>query len=271
MTLSYEINAVPRLHFNNTVEREQFFWRNFAYDYWIAMILLEGSFSLTMRGKSETVNPQDVVIFPQNESFSRHVIKPIRSLYIRFDLETEIDKGKGFPRVQEVLPIGKLMFADRTRVTENIARLTALANIHTQEALNLSSHYFNDIWYEYLHSQSIRYLHGIPEITDPMISSAVRYLCEHYDQPIQIAALADAHNISHVGFTNRFTRCTGITPITYLTNIRMKRACELLTETTLPVSTISAQCGYDNPLYFSRVFHRCIGMPPSEYRSINLL
>jgi AraC family transcriptional regulator, arabinose operon regulatory protein len=48
--------------------------------------------------------------------------------------------------------------------------------------------------------------------------------------------------------------------------MKMEYACELLDSTTLSVKAIASELGYRDPLYFSRLFKRTIGVPPTQYR-----
>jgi len=52
-----------------------------------------------------------------------------------------------------------------------------------------------------------------------------------------------------------------------LARIRMQRAAELLTETSLPVGDIAARVGYRQPAQFARAFTRVHGIPPTRYRA----
>jgi AraC-like DNA-binding protein len=57
-----------------------------------------------------------------------------------------------------------------------------------------------------------------------------------------------------------------MTPMKYITDIRMNEAKKLLSESSLHVKEVAAVVGYDNPLYFSRIFRSTVGIPPSEYK-----
>jgi AraC-like DNA-binding protein len=46
----------------------------------------------------------------------------------------------------------------------------------------------------------------------------------------------------------------------------MRRARRLLAETDLPVREIATRLGYEDPLYFSRVFRKVVGLPATAYR-----
>ena len=58
----------------------------------------------------------------------------------------------------------------------------------------------------------------------------------------------------------------GITPIEYVTALRMERAKRLLRTTTLTIAEVGYQLGIDNPPYFTRLFRRCTGVTPSAFR-----
>ena len=58
-----------------------------------------------------------------------------------------------------------------------------------------------------------------------------------------------------------------MTPQRYLTDIRLNQAKELLISSSLNVGEIAAIVGYENALYFSRVFRKYAGLSPSAYRS----
>ena len=57
------------------------------------------------------------------------------------------------------------------------------------------------------------------------------------------------------------------TPVQYLTFLRMTNAQVLLETTTYSVNEIGRIVGYNNALYFSRIFHKQKGCSPSTYRS----
>ena len=75
-------------------------------------------------------------------------------------------------------------------------------------------------------------------------------------------------NLSTYWFIHSFKTYFGMSPIQYLTKIKMDKARELLTDSSLNVSEISEVLGYDNSLYFSRVFKKTTGVCPRDYRTM---
>ncbi|MCA0756289.1 helix-turn-helix domain-containing protein [Paenibacillus sp. N4] len=89
---------------------------------------------------------------------------------------------------------------------------------------------------------------------------------EKYNEPLAIADLAKQCSLSLFRFIHKFKDVTGTNPVKYLTGIRISEAKKLLSESSLTVKEIAAIVGYENPLYFSRVFRNVVGMPPSMYK-----
>lgn len=58
----------------------------------------------------------------------------------------------------------------------------------------------------------------------------------------------------------------GTTPLSYRNAICMELACEMLLSTSLSVRAIASACGFEDALYFSRLFKKHHGRTPSEYR-----
>lgn len=100
------------------------------------------------------------------------------------------------------------------------------------------------------------------------IQSAVHYFNEHVSEPISIEAYAASQHLSTCWFIRSFRKYIGMPPMRYLTSLRIQKAKKFLIDTDYPIAEISALVGYENPLYFSRLFHRMTGYTPSEYRRL---
>ncbi len=98
------------------------------------------------------------------------------------------------------------------------------------------------------------------------IDKATAYFNEHYSEPISIDAYAAEHHFSTSWFIRNFKLYTGSTPMQYILSKRIYNAEALLQNTQYNVTEIARIVGYDNPLYFSRIFRKAKGLSPSEYR-----
>lgn len=103
------------------------------------------------------------------------------------------------------------------------------------------------------------------------IDKATLYFNEHYSEEISIEEYAQNNHFSVSWFIRNFKHCTGSTPMQYILSKRIYNAEILLHDSTYNVTEIAEIVGYDNPLYFSRIFKKVKGLSPSEYRkNINL-
>ncbi len=95
---------------------------------------------------------------------------------------------------------------------------------------------------------------------------AIQHFSDHYSDEINIEEYALSRGMSVSWFIRSFKQYAGTTPMQYLVERRMANAQVLLETTSYNISEIAALVGYDNPLYFSRIFRKQKGMSPSEYR-----
>lgn len=102
--------------------------------------------------------------------------------------------------------------------------------------------------------------------TRAAMENAVQYFDTHYSEDIRIEEFAASKAMSTSWFIRSFREYCRMTPKQYITNLRITNAKILLRQTEFPVSEIGAIVGFDNALYFSRIFRRQTGMSPSEYR-----
>lgn len=98
------------------------------------------------------------------------------------------------------------------------------------------------------------------------MDTAAAYFHENYNQDISIEKYAASRGMSVSWFIRNFKKYNGTTPMQFVTFIRITNAQMLLETTNYAVNEISRIVGYDNPLYFSRLFRRQKGCPPSQCR-----
>ncbi|MGV9266931.1 helix-turn-helix domain-containing protein [Kitasatospora sp. NPDC003701] len=86
------------------------------------------------------------------------------------------------------------------------------------------------------------------------------------DAPVRIGAVAKELAVSRDTLATAVRRLTGSTPTEYLMRRRLDRAKVLLAGTDRPVAHIAREVGYPDPAYFTRVFTRYVGDPPTVFR-----
>ena len=98
------------------------------------------------------------------------------------------------------------------------------------------------------------------------IAEVMEQMNLHCREELDVAALAEMCDLSQYHFIHLFREYTGMSPYAYLTRLRLERAKDLMTSTTMNISEIADAVGYGNPLYFSRLFHKHVGISPSRFR-----
>lgn len=101
------------------------------------------------------------------------------------------------------------------------------------------------------------------------IEQATAYFNEHYNTEINIEEYAAKRHMSTSWFIRNFKQYNGITPMHYILTLRITNAQNLLETTSYNITEIAEIVGYSNPLYFSRLFKKQMGISPSEYRNKN--
>ena len=120
---------------------------------------------------------------------------------------------------------------------------------------------------DYLLSGNGREEAPVPTGEEDEISQVIHYMEEHFSDPeISMTALADAFDLSTTRFSLSFKEKTGMSPLDYLTLLRVEKAKELLASTDRTIRDISAQVGYYDSGSFIRRFKQVTGETPLQYR-----
>jgi len=107
---------------------------------------------------------------------------------------------------------------------------------------------------------------GIETIKSDLVSRIIQYMHERYKESITLESVADAmsYNIQHL--SRQFKRQTGQSPIAYLLEVRINKAKELLLLENVTVQEVAEHVGYNDPLYFSRLFKKHTGVTPGNFK-----
>ncbi len=99
-----------------------------------------------------------------------------------------------------------------------------------------------------------------------LVNRAVRFMNEHYAEPLSTRALAKELHLSEGYFCEIFKSTTGKTALEYLNGLRAEKAEQLLRTTDMTVSEIAFCCGFADANYFARVYKRCMEKTPRQTR-----
>lgn len=119
---------------------------------------------------------------------------------------------------------------------------------------------------------SVRYLYYYlyDKLVEAGSFASLRYIREHFSEEISVAALArmESYNVSY--FTDWFKKQVGSSPSSYIRQLRIEKAKELLDTTQYRLIDIAIQVGYGGAAAFTRAFKELCGISPQEYRKRHL-
>jgi two-component system response regulator YesN len=119
---------------------------------------------------------------------------------------------------------------------------------------------------EYLFEQLSYLERDQPGDANNKFKELLLYTNKHYHEELFLKELSNQFFINVSYCCELFKKVTGMTFSQYMTDLRMKKACELLQNSTLSIAEVCKSVGYSDYFYFNKVFKRHLGCTPSKYR-----
>ena len=98
------------------------------------------------------------------------------------------------------------------------------------------------------------------------VASALRYIQYNFANDVSVSDIARFVGISRSQLYRAFLQDFGVSPHNYLQTYRINEACSLLHKPGYSVAEVAGSVGFNDPLYFSRVFKAVKGCTPTEYQ-----
>jgi AraC-like DNA-binding protein len=228
--------------------------------YFNLWILLEGSVTMTLRGRSFTCDKPAYFLFPPGEPVhgqSAHQQSPLNfTLHIAGEaLSPSLRGGRG-----------EAGWGREVRNPEELRQWAEAAVRHSARggetgaelALALARAIFLRFWSDATTPPPDSRLERLHSVAEHMASEPGRAW--------EIDSVARSLGLSAGRFTQAFRKLHGVPPKAYLSNRRMERARRLLAESDAPVGEIAAELGYADLFFFSRHFKRHVGVSPLAWR-----
>jgi transcriptional regulator GlxA family with amidase domain len=122
------------------------------------------------------------------------------------------------------------------------------------------------------HLQSSRKAGTLPALfSDARIGRAIAGVLDCPSAPHSVTSLAKAAAMSRSAFAREFKAALGVTPMEFVTRVRLSLARRMLASTVRPVEAVAAEVGFSSRSHFSRVFSEQYGTDPSTFRRRNNL
>ena len=102
--------------------------------------------------------------------------------------------------------------------------------------------------------------------SEQRIRDSITYMRSHANRQLTLDHLAAQVDLSTSHYSTLFKKTTGISPINFFLQLKIRRACELLDTTSKQILEISLELGFEDAYYFSRLFKKIVGKSPRQYR-----
>ena len=106
----------------------------------------------------------------------------------------------------------------------------------------------------------------VAALRDPRLGRVIGALHREPGRNWTVASMASEMGASRSVFAERFLAITGVTPLRYVTDLRMRLATQWISQDRLPVDTVAERLGYGSAAAFSRAFKRVTGASPGVAR-----
>lgn len=127
-----------------------------------------------------------------------------------------------------------------------------------------------------LHAVLIEILNYVEEIngntqylsgnkSDKFIGNAKKFMDDHYTETIALKDISDELCISPYYLSHLFRKECGFTVFSYLAELRLNKAKELIEDGRMTISEVASTVGYNNKSYFTQAFRNYFGMNPSAH------
>ncbi len=98
------------------------------------------------------------------------------------------------------------------------------------------------------------------------LKNMVAFIHENYREKLELEDICEAGGVGKTLCTSIFKKCVNCTPMSFLTEYRLKKAAELLVDTDMNITEIAYETGFSGASYFSESFRKNFGCSPRDYR-----
>lgn len=207
------------------------------------------------------INPGDLILCRKNtkHSYGANKDNPWETCWIYFmgTLADEYINLFDETKQQKIIHIKsnhiiEKSFYEITKIMEK-----GYAGVYLLHASNLLKTLLSSLSYQ--HSSVVKNKYTLEDI--------IEYMIENINEHLSLDELSKKMNMSKDHFTKIFYKKYGYTPVDYFIRIKLQQACQILITTDLTIKETALKIGYQDSLYFSRIFKKKIGSSPNQYRN----
>lgn len=217
-----------------------------------------------MNGKHYTLEKHQIICIPSNVPHTYYADAQDPWTFFRIQFTCPASSFKHF--MQEGPAYRNNLSADRVyNISKYLNELMEIANFNYTEAYIIISSQLLQIilTYSFICKNT-----NSADDQNAVLNRCISYMENHYDKEITLEQLSEVTGLSISYISTIFRANLNTSPINYLIHLRIEKACELLRMSNSKIYEVAYAVGYDNPLYFSRLFKKHMNMSPKEYKAL---
>ena len=99
------------------------------------------------------------------------------------------------------------------------------------------------------------------------VKDQLDWLEQHYSEStLKIEEMVDHSHLSRTSYYTQLKTLTGLSPKEFISEFRLKKACMYLELNTYTIAEVAYRCGFNDPVYFTRIFKNKMNFTPTKYR-----
>lgn len=240
--------------------REQFVRTRSTFQEWVVIGVETGAFDYDTGKEQGHALPGDLIFCAPHQSLWRSAtVTPFTYHVLQWSFVNESGQKNA-----EVWKSGKWHVRDVSRLMNDYVLLQQLYNQSDEFTRRRIENLLEDILMMAWATRS-----ASPEVQDPTMRKAIQLLRERAGEPFSMAEVSSEVGLSPVQFTRRFRAAQGVTPIEFLTRLRLEMARKFLIDSDNTLDEVARYCGWSSGYYLSSVFKKAFGMAPGKFRRIH--
>ena len=229
---------------------------------YILLYCTEGQGKVFVEDRKFKLKPNHFIIIPPNvpHHYKSSLKKPWTIYWVHF---TGIRASVIFERyLYDHYPSVKFIPSNEQRVKNFLGIITLLKHSFEERSLEFANINIMHFISAFIYQQEL----NTKSFEKNMVNSSIEFMKNNLHKSLKIEDFASNENLSISRFSELFKRNTGYPPIHYYVNLKIQKSCQFLYFTDMSVKEICSKFDFSDQYYFSRVFKKFMGVPPTKYR-----
>ncbi len=227
-----------------------------------------GNGCVSIEGQMHNLAANQVIIIPPGvaHSYWADQQSPWSIYWIHFAGVKAPLFARGFETPATIQPSPASRIEERIKLFDEM--YTALSSKMTVETVSYANLCLPHFLGTFSFVKQFRAAGKTAEHTSTIISVVVYYMQENVDGRLSLQDMSAYVGMSKSYFYRVFLREMGESPVEYFNRLKVQKACDYIMYSDMNIVQIAHTVGFSDPYYFSRVFSRIMGVPPTRFRAI---